>query len=245
MLADLRGLADLELAVSAVVTSSQGFDPRLVAVNQSGDVLVAPLPESTRFTFDQSGRWLAGVSQIEGEAGADVLWAGPVGGIFEPVAVGVDGFAWHESRAGLLGWSASSADNPELVSWRFAEGEVHHWDLPVTGQLQGWGEWGFAVATDALDPETVFLDPDARLIDDPQPGRYGGYLPGHGILLTGGRPPPDGIGGRRGVRPLVAGAGDGAVAGGRRCGVAHPGLTRRGRGPGGGGPRSWLGIEPG
>ena len=189
VVADLRSMADLDLAISAVVTTVDGTDSRLISVSSAGDILVAPLPDSTRFAFDSSGQWLAGISSTDHGDQQQLLWAGRVGGVFKTVTVEVQGYAWHESRPGLLAWSDQSGYEVSTMTLD-QDGSLRVVETPVRGQLEGWGEWGFALRTTGPDVTTAVLDPDAVVMDQDLPGRYGGYLPGFGILLTGGAGDP-------------------------------------------------------
>ena len=93
--------------------------------------------------FDVSGRWLA-LTTLVPEDGTSLLFVGQAPNV-APLAYGVTGFAWHDSRAASLAytrqvegesqlWVVGSDRQPRLV----AAGA----DL---GPVAAWGEWGFAL----------------------------------------------------------------------------------------------------
>lgn len=186
---ELRGLADLNLALRAVLTTANGTEARLISVNNTGDVLVAPLPRSSEFRFDSSGQWLAGISLTD-QGERQVLWAGRVGSEPEPIAVGIRSYAWHNSTEGLLAWS--EADGAEVTTLALDDdtGSLNTIDLRLRGQLEGWGEWGFAVLTSEAVFTTAVLDPDGAVLGASLPGRFSGYLAGGELLVTGGSGEP-------------------------------------------------------
>ncbi|MEL6984315.1 MAG: hypothetical protein AAFO29_17950, partial [Actinomycetota bacterium] len=100
------------LGLQVVVTSPSNGDSVVLRIDgdgsgqgDGGELTIEQVPPLRRFAFDASGQWLAGMSTTENGPQRQVLWAGPVGGDFEPVAIGVRSFSWHDSRPATLAWS--------------------------------------------------------------------------------------------------------------------------------------------
>lgn len=187
---EIRGLADLDLALRAVLTTADGTEARLISVSTTGDVLVAPLPRSSEFRFDSSGKWLAGISLTEQGGQRQVLWAGRVGSEPEPVAVGIRSYAWHNATGGLLAWSDADGTGVTTLALDDETDSLNTIDLPITGLLEGWGHWGFALLTSGASFTTAVVDPDGAVLGTSLPGRFSGYLANGELLLTGGSGEP-------------------------------------------------------
>ncbi len=175
------------LGLRAIVTSSSDRSSVVLWVSDDGDeIVIDEVPALSRFAFDASGQWLAGTSTTENGARRQVLWAGRVGGDFEPVAIGVRSFAWHDSQPATLAWSDD--DEPTITTVALADlGPDRAFDAPISGRVAGWGDWGFAISYWNEGSATALLGPSGELIATGLPGRFNGHLPGSGLVLSGAR----------------------------------------------------------
>ena len=174
-----------QVGLRAVITSPSHGDSVMLSIDEAGrELIVEEVPALSQFAFDSSGQWLAGVSTTETEPQRDVLWAGPVGGDFEPLAVGVSSFVWHDSRSATLAWS--DGDEGQITTVELPNGEPNRVaDSLVSGQVNGWGDWGFAVLTSRPDFTTSVLGPSGEIVAEDLPGRFNGNIPGSGLVLSG------------------------------------------------------------
>ena len=184
----------IDVALNAVVVSPRGEGARLVSIDQDGSETVTDLPPLTRFQFDPSGNWVAGVGVGRlGERNL-TLWAGPVHGPMEPIAVGVRAFAWHDDDDGRLGWTGGNRDRVTTLTLDTHD-STEELPLPTEGRLTGWGDWGYAIETSPRELATAVVGLDGELLVHVA-GRYRGRLPGDGtggageLIFSGGAAPP-------------------------------------------------------
>ena len=103
-------------------------------------------PFNARIAFDRSGEWLATTSNL-GDGGLLLtVGQGPASWLEEPAA---QGFVWHDSIPGRLAWTTPDPDGRGLVlRWADAPGQPTVMDiLDRGGNIAGFGEWGFVVAS--------------------------------------------------------------------------------------------------
>jgi hypothetical protein len=165
----------------------EDFPDGLVAVSrgdgQSLELLVWPLRGEPRLrtipvgvarppgpvTFDASSRRIATLLPVPDQA-QGVLYAGvpEQAGI---VATGVTGYAWHDTEPLRLAYTTFADD--ELVLWSLAEPaadpQIVTRAVGITGSLQAWGDWGFAIQDEERD--SVVLLTESGEIKATQPGR--------------------------------------------------------------------------
>ncbi|MEL7210616.1 MAG: hypothetical protein AAGK32_20680, partial [Actinomycetota bacterium] len=176
---DLGGVTGARLAglrLQVVVTSPSHGDSVVLRVD-GDELLIEEVPSLDRFAFDASGQWLAGMSTSENGPRRQVLWAGPIGGDFEPVAVGVRTFSWHDSQPAALAWSNEGQSEVTTVGLTSSEPD-RVFKTPVRGRIRGWGDWGFAINYWDEGSATALLSRAGELIAADLPGRFNGNLPG-------------------------------------------------------------------
>jgi hypothetical protein len=183
---DLGGYSRLSgLGLRAVVTSSSHGNSVLLELADDGEgVTVQDVPALRRFAFDASGQWLAGMSTTEHGSMRQVLWAGPVGGDFEPVAIGVRSFSWHDSMPATLAWSGDDQRELTTVGLTTDDPEVV-FETPERGRIRGWGVWGFALNYWNDGSNTALLSQSGDLIVSDLPGRFNGTLADGRVILSG------------------------------------------------------------
>lgn len=110
--------------------------------------------------LDATGQFVAMSEEVPGVDG-QVLTLGRFN-LMRPVAPGVTGYAWHDSKSGQLAFTAESGGEWSLqrVTPTFFPSTV------VTGSLDGsvvaaWGDWGFALQ--APDRRVRLLNPEGEL----------------------------------------------------------------------------------
>jgi hypothetical protein len=107
-----------------------------------------PIPASGEASIDSSGTWVASTMQLP-EPGGVMLSMGQVGNI-APVATKVMSHAWHDSREGLLAYTAEEAVGTGLwVSSLVGGSDLVATLGTQTTRLVAWGDWGYAV----FDPD--------------------------------------------------------------------------------------------
>ncbi len=173
--------------VLVVVSDRAGNENRLVSVGTEASE-VSELPPFDNFTFDASGRWMAATSISRLSQLQRVLWVAPVGGFFEPVAIDVRGFAWHDDDPGRIAWTS---EERTVLSFLELEGEpniveVDGVELPVRGALRGWGSWGYSVQTSYRRSASAIVDPSGKLIADEVSGVYAGQWHDGRLVFSGG-----------------------------------------------------------
>lgn len=174
--------------VRMVVTSPTGEGGRLLTVDGPGEPTVVELPELATYAFDPSGRWLAGMGTGTLAERTRVLWAGPVEGPLEPLAVGVRSFAWHQDDSGVIGWSIAGGQEVAVATLD-GSAPTRYLTSPVEGRLRGLGRWGLAIETSPRLFATAFVGHDGS-VDAELPGRFRGVLAGGDVVLGGGAGPP-------------------------------------------------------
>lgn len=185
-----------EWALTVAITSHQGEAGRVLqwAPQQSAPVVDEGF-DLRQPRFDASGRWVAGLGVAPGSGGGLVLWAGPVGEPLEPVEVGVRGFAWHDTRAGGLAWTAPSpSGGASLVIVNLSSPGPHRRARFVDSddRLGHWGDWGAALSSLNRPYRTTVLDGRADVVATAGPGLAVGWTPGWGVA-TSGRGSTDGV----------------------------------------------------
>ncbi len=190
-LVDLGPASEVGSAVTLGAASADGAEASGAADPpgaEESDTRLSELPDLARTTFDPSGRWLAGIGVTAG-TGRWVLWAGPVEGPLEPVAVDVRDYAWHDTEPGRLAWSGRGRRTIGHLDFTQPESMAER-SLPFRGLLKGWGDWGYALQTSNVRFATTIVDRDLVVTAADVPGRFAGYLPEAGVVLSGGDGPP-------------------------------------------------------
>ena len=115
----------------------------------ASDVLTRglPIPSSGQATIDSSGTWVASTMELP-EPGGVMLSMGQVGNI-NPVATGVSSHVWHDSREGVLGYTAEQGGETGLWVTSLVAGPDLILALPQGARLAAWGDWGYAVSSSA------------------------------------------------------------------------------------------------
>lgn len=126
---------------------------RTVRVSSANRLVSDLLTDSANVQVDKSGKWLA-YSIVNSTVGAKTVSAGPAGGPYEVIAVGVVSYRWHEARSGILAVQlrgardidqgpgfgdillADFASDPPALSEPIAPG--------MSGALDKFGDWGFS-----------------------------------------------------------------------------------------------------
>jgi hypothetical protein len=156
-------------------------------------------------SFDASGNWLAGVYKNTFQQ--DVLMVGrPEGGnwVMDPVAVDLNGYAWHPTDPGVIAFAKLNNLAPtvtDIVSEDYTKRRVisRRFRAEFPGRLRIWGDWGMAfdqpgptplttVATYELDPSSLA----ATVVDvlaSGIPGSALGQLGPNRILIDGADTP--------------------------------------------------------
>ncbi|MEM7337633.1 MAG: hypothetical protein AAF467_03230 [Actinomycetota bacterium] len=168
----LANLETLDTAFDMVLTTRDGGAAALVSVDEAGVVSVTELPEATDYVFDPSGQWLAALGHTEFDGGHDVLWAGRAGEPLQSVAVGLNGFAWHETEPGHIAWASPGGDEVETLDLATGLRNVQTIELPTRGRLTGWGDWGVALLTSAARFRSAIVDPGGEVVTEDIPGRF-------------------------------------------------------------------------
>lgn len=111
----------------------------------ASDVLTRGLPISSsgQATIDSSGTWVASTMELP-EPGGVMLSMGQVGNL-NPVATGVSSNVWHDSREGVLGYTADQEGATGLWVTSLVTGPDLILALPQGARLAAWGDWGYAV----------------------------------------------------------------------------------------------------
>lgn len=181
----LEQLGDQRILV--VVSDRSGTESQLISMT-AGAADVTELPPLNNFVFDASGRWLAGTSLSRLTEVQEILWVAPVGGVFEPVAIDVRGFAWHDEDPGRIAWTTEERTSVRSLDFEgptnFAEQEVL--ELPIAGALRGWGSWGYAMVTSFRVRASAVVDPQGELLLEEVPGVYAGRWHDGRLLFSGG-----------------------------------------------------------
>ncbi len=152
--------------------------------------------------LDASGNWIAAIYMnsfqqevlIVSAADADVsTWR------FEPLAVGINGFAWHPSQPGRIAYALPDLSNATQIADVDLDAERprtlrYRADFP--GQLQVWGDWGFAFNEPGPAPFTsVAVLPEGAIgsgsiqletLATGNPGRALGQIAPQRLLIDGG-----------------------------------------------------------
>ncbi len=152
--------------------------------------------------LDASGNWIAAVYRnsfqqdvlIVGAADPDVSrWR------FEPLAVGINGFAWHSSRPGRIAYALPDLSNATQVAdvdLNSGRPGTLRYRADFPGQLQVWGDWGFAfnepgpapLTSVASVPEGAIGSESTQLetLATGNPGRAFGLIAPQRLLIDGG-----------------------------------------------------------
>ena len=192
-----RALSDM------VVAASFGEDGNILFGPIQGLEFAPAISRSvTEIRLDASGNWIAAVYRnsfrqdvlIVGAADADVeRWR------FEPLAVGINGFAWHPHRPGRIAYAvpdlptATQITDVDLTS---EQPRKLRYRAEFPGRLRLWGDWGYAFNEPGPTPlTTVGLVPsDATPTADNlletlvagTPGRAMGLIAPRRLLVDGG-----------------------------------------------------------
>lgn len=156
----------------------------LLTIDPDAGSSVTPLPDLSRFEFDATGAWLAGLSVTRWGDQRRVLSGGPAGRSLEPLAFDVMAFAWHDTEPGLIAFSGPDRNSVSVMDLTRNE-PARTVALPVEGVVGGWGDWGFAVETSS--PTTAIVAPDGMLLHDGIPGAYRGTSPDGRLVMRGRR----------------------------------------------------------
>lgn len=147
---------------------------------------VTALPDLSRFEFDDTGEWLAGLSVTRWGDRRRVLWAGAAGGSMEPLAFEISTFAWNGDQPGLIAFTGTDRTAVSIMDLNRNE-PAATFALPVQGRIRGWGNWGFAVETSPRSFTTAIVGPDGSVVIDGLPGTFRGTLQDGRIVLSGRR----------------------------------------------------------
>ncbi|MFW2381864.1 MAG: hypothetical protein ACN4GZ_08915 [Acidimicrobiales bacterium] len=193
----------------------------VIVVGSVGDQATQPLqfygpaPKLERFpagsraldqmSFDASGNWLAGVYKNAFEQ--DVLVVGKLGGddwVMDPVAVRINGYAWHPTDPGVIAFAKLNTLAPtvtDVVVEDYTQRRVlsRRFRADFPGRLRLWGEWGMAfdepgpiamttVATYDVQDSTIATTTLVPLVES-VPGLALGELGINRILIDGADQP--------------------------------------------------------
>jgi hypothetical protein len=154
------------------VKRSDGRSLELVIWPLTGDlyersVTVGMTMPPSPVAFDLSGRNLATLVPAPGGRGS-VLYAG-VPDSAPIVAVGVSGYAWHDSMQANLAYTTEQDGETLLwvTSGNLSKSELVARAVGIEGGVVAWGDWGYAIQ----DGDSVVLLTDGGEIKDSQPGR--------------------------------------------------------------------------
>lgn len=175
---------------------------RLVATNYKGDpplrivtgyegVRTDELPFADFFGFgiDSGGGMLAALTRPDLRDDNSVLWVGHVDGDLVPLAVGVRGYAWHDTEAGGLAFIADVPGRDGTTLFTLDLGETGSRPvavIEVEGLLRMWGDWGFVVGVGLGERASLFdiLAADGTPVGARQRGSPGGYVAGVGLVFS-------------------------------------------------------------
>ena len=198
--------SEINSAIDAVVVAGSVGDAR-----DGGPFLFGPAPDLTqvpagnrpldRVELDSSGNFLAGI--YKNQFDLDVLMVGQLEAddwLLEPVAVGVNGFAWHPIEAGVIAYARPSGLDPtvtDVAIENYTRSRVitKRFRADFPGRLRLWGDWGIAFdepgplrattivnfSDDVAPPASSTLVPLVTGV----PGRAMGEL-GSRVLIDGG-----------------------------------------------------------
>lgn len=147
-----------DIVVGAVF--GDGADQRLLSgPPQALDYVPYDRRDFDRIDLDSSGRYLGATYRntfaqnvlVVGRLQDDGAW------VVEPVAVDVNGFAWHPHRAGQLGFATANLTGGTQVSVvDLTRSRPFTWfyRAEFPGRLRAWGDWGFAFDEPGPAPRT-------------------------------------------------------------------------------------------
>lgn len=203
----------------AAVTRSDGQSLELLIWPVRGDPIERTIPVGASrppdpVEFDVSARRIATLLPVPDQVDG-VLYAG-VPQDAAIIATDVTGFAWHDTTALQLAFT-TFLDN-ELRLWVLRdnrrEPELVARAVGIVGQVEAWGDWGFAIQDDADDEIVLFTDlgeikdtSTGRILDSEGTGWLAIDNQGVSLLSSGG-----------GVMGLEADDIDGEVLAGRFSG---------------------------
>lgn len=169
-----------------VLSPRTGDGSVLLTIDPDAGSSVTPLPDLSRFEFDDTGEWLAGLSVTRWGDRRRVLWAGPAGGPMEPLAFDILTFAWHADQPGVIAFTGTDRTAVSVMDLNRNE-PAATFTLPVQGRIRGWGNWGFAVETSPRASTTAIVGTEGSVLIDGLPGRFRGTLHDGRIVLSGRR----------------------------------------------------------
>lgn len=171
-------------AAIIVATRHDGGPPLRVTIS-GGQMSADDLPQLAEFAVDASGQWLAAVSR-NSTTDDQILWVGPMSGRIDPVAIGTQGFAWHDTTPGLLAAVFTSSDNePGLGTIQYGSTLVSASSIgPADGWLQSWGDWGFVVSESQAGGRFDVLSPSGSLTVRNAEGTVAGYIGSMGLIVS-------------------------------------------------------------
>ena len=203
----------------AAVTRSDGQSLELLIWPVRGDPIERTIPVGASrppdpVEFDVSARRIATLLPVPDQVDG-VLYAG-VPQDAAIIATDVTGFAWHDTTALQLAFT-TFLDN-ELQLWVLRdnrrEPELVARAVGIVGQVEAWGDWGFAIQDDADNEIVLFTDlgeikdtSTGRILDSEGTGWLAIDNQGVSLLSSGG-----------GVMGLEADDIDGEVLAGRFSG---------------------------
>ncbi len=133
--------------VMLYVVDSEG---RTVVVASENRIIRDLNVNSANVLLDSTAQWLA-YANFSPTGSAKTVFAGPVGGPYEPIATGISSFRWHEARPGLLALQqrhrGANAGQRTIQIADFTETPPTMAAPQVVasdGALQRFGDWGFA-----------------------------------------------------------------------------------------------------
>ncbi len=198
--------SEINSAIDAVVVAGTIGDAREMPPLLFGpapDLAAAPAGNRPldRVELDSSGNYLAGVYRNKFDL--DVLVIGELtddNWLLEPIAVGVNGFAWHPIDAGLIAYARPSGLDPMVTdvaveNYTRSRVTTRRFRADFPGRLRLWGDWGIAFdepgplrattivnfSDDVAPPASSTLVPLVAGV----PGRAMGEL-GSRVLIDGG-----------------------------------------------------------
>lgn len=195
-----------------VATTNAGTPPFWLNVSGlSGTYRHGPLDGLRGFGIDRGGSLLAAVGDNGWAPAETALLVGRLGGDLERLAVGVRGYAWHDTRPQTLAFIADATPGPgpgsgdpdgdgargaqlftvELSDERPVITPVPSAELVSSDWLVAWGDWGFVVGPAEQSSSFRLLDVAGRSVGDRRPGATVGHVEGLGLVTNpvgGGTP---------------------------------------------------------
>lgn len=148
------------------------------------EIRISELQGMSDFAVDAGGRWLAATS-INRQTESEVLWLGPIDGELDPVAAGIQGFAWHDTEPGQLGFISREADGETFQRLDLNERRPRPQEMgDFNGRLHLWGDWGSVGSSSRTGSWFDVMSPDGTKVLEQYQGVAAGYAPGIGLIVS-------------------------------------------------------------